>query len=431
MQKELAKELISFIDKSPTAFHATKTAVDILKSAGFKKLENSEKWNLKAGDKYYIEKNKSAFIAFIVGNEKIYNNGFKVIGAHTDSPCFKIKPKCEINVENSYVKLNTEGYGGAILSTWFDRPLSIAGRVVLKGKSSLKPKEKLININKPILIIPNMAIHMNRNVNDGYAINKQKDTLPLAGLINEKLEYKDYLVNLICTELEVDKKDILDFDLFLYEYENGCLLGAYEEFISSSRLDDLWMVFAGVKALSTSNSSDYTNVLICTDNEEIGSFTESGADSSFVSSVFERICLSLGCSKEEYYMALSNSIVMSADLAHALHPNNVEKHDLTNRPVLGRGPVLKIAASGSYSTNSVSGAIFKEICNDAKIPYQTFVNRSDMRGGTTIGPMISSHFSVPVIDMGTPILAMHSIRELASVKDNEYVNKLFSRFYNI
>lgn len=431
MQKKLAQELLDFINNSPTAFHATKTAVDILEKEGFKKLENNKKWDLVAGNKYYVEKNKSAFIAFTVGTEKIASIGFKVIGAHTDSPCFKIKPKCEISVENSYIKLNTEGYGGAILSTWFDRPLSIAGRVVLKGESPLKPKQKLININKPILIIPNMAIHMNRSVNEGYAINKQKDTLPLAALVNEKLESNDYLVNTICRELNVSKKDILDFDLFLYEYEKGSLAGFNEEFISCSRLDDLWMVFAGVKSLSNSNISKYTNVLICTDNEEIGSFTEGGADSSFVSSVFERIALSLGCSKEEYYMALSNSIVMSADLAHALHPNNTEKHDLTNRPVLGKGPVLKIAASGSYSTNAVSGAIFKEVCNNASIPYQTFVNRSDMRGGTTIGPMMSSHFSVPVIDMGTPILAMHSIRELASVKDNEYVNKLFNEFYNM
>ena len=431
MQKKLAQELLDFINNSPTAFHATKTAVDILEKEGFKKLENNKKWDLVAGNKYYVEKNKSAFIAFAVGTGDISNNGFKVVGAHTDSPCFKIKPKCEISVENSYIKLNTEGYGGAILSTWFDRPLSIAGRVVLKGESPLKPKQKLININKPILIIPNMAIHMNRSVNEGYAINKQKDTLPLAALVNEKLESNDYLVNTICRELNVSKKDILDFDLFLYEYEKGSLAGFNEEFISCSRLDDLWMVFAGVKSLSNSNISKYTNVLICTDNEEIGSFTEGGADSSFVSSVFERIALSLGCSKEEYYMALSNSIVMSADLAHALHPNNTEKHDLTNRPVLGKGPVLKIAASGSYSTNAVSGAIFKEVCNNASIPYQTFVNRSDMRGGTTIGPMMSSHFSVPVIDMGTPILAMHSIRELASVKDNEYVNKLFNEFYNM
>lgn len=430
MEKELAKELIKFIDESPTAFHAVKTSRYILEKAGFKELRHDEKWNLKKEGRYYFCKNKSAIIAFVVGKGSLLRDGFRLIGAHTDSPTFRIKPKAEISVEDTYLKLNTEGYGGAILSTWFDRPLSIAGRVILKSNSLIKPKESLININKPLLIIPNVAIHMNKGINDGYAINKQRDTLPLAGLINEKLESNNYLLNLIEKELNVSKEDILDFDLFLYEYANSTLVGTNEEFISASRLDDLWMVYGGIKTLANSKTSNHTNVMICTDNEEIGSFTSEGADSSLIESVLERIALSLSKDKEEFYIALTNSIMISADLAHAVHPNQPDKHDPTNRPVLGGGPVIKIAASGSYSTDGYSAAIFKEICKSANVPYQTFVNRSDMRGGSTIGPMMSSRLGIPVIDMGTPLLSMHSIRELATTIDNKYIMKVFKEFYN-
>ena len=430
MEKKLARELMKFIDESPSAFHAVKTSKDMLNRAGFKELNEGERWNLDKQGKYYFSKNQSSLIAFVVGKGDIQKEGFRLIGAHTDSPTFKIKPKAEIKVENSYLKLNTEGYGGAILNTWFDRPLSIAGRVMVKGKSLLKPESMLVNIEKPLLIIPNLAIHMNRNVNEGYSINKQKDTLPLAGLINEKFEEKDYLLNILSESLKVAKGDILDFDLFLYESEKSCLVGMEEEFISASRLDDLWMVHSGIKALIESKGSEETKVMICTDNEEIGSFTSQGADSSYVTTVLERIALSLSKDKEEFYIALSNSVMMSADLAHALHPNQTGKHDPTNRPVLGRGPVLKSAAAGSYSTDAYSASIFKGICTKLKIPNQSFVNRSDMRGGTTIGPMMASRLLVPVIDMGAPVLAMHSIRELAATVDNKYIMELFKGFYN-
>ena len=334
-------------------------------------------------------------------------------------------------VENKYVKLNTEVYGGPILSTWFDRPLSLAGRVTIKGNSPLKPLTKLVNVNKPLLIIPNLAIHMNRNVNEGYAINKQKDTLPLLGFINSELEKGDYLISILEEELGVSKSDILDFDLFLYEYEKGCLLGANEEFISSSRLDDLWMVFAGIKAIAETEENKATKVMICIDNEEIGSLTPQGANSSLLRTILERITLALGNNKEDYFRALSNSIMISADLAHAVHPNQSEKHDPTNRPLLGEGPVIKIAASGSYSTDSYTSSMFQELCNSVNVPYQKFVNRSDVRGGTTIGPITSADLSIPVIDMGAPLLGMHSVRELAAVIDNKYTIDVFKRFYEV
>lgn len=431
--KNLANELLEFINESPTAYHAVNTVKKILDGNGFKELKESEAWNLDKGDKCYVIKNDSAIIAFEIGNGEIEEEGFRLIGAHTDSPCFKVKPAPEMLVENKYVKLNTEVYGGPILNTWFDRPLSLAGRVTLKGDSPFKPVTKLININKPLLVIPNLAIHMNRNVNEGYAINKQKDTLPLLGFINEKLEDKEDVVgvlSIIKNELNVEKEDILDFDLFLYEHEKGSLLGINEEFISSSRLDDLWMVFLGVKALVESNNNKATKVMVCIDNEEIGSLTSQGANSSLLKNILERITLSLGKNKEEFFRAIANSIMISADLAHAVHPNQSEKHDPTNRPVLGNGPVIKMAASGSYSTDSYASAIFQSLCKEANVPCQKFVNRSDIRGGTTIGPMVSADLSIPVIDMGAAIIGMHSIRELASVKDNEYTIKIFSKFFN-
>ncbi len=431
--KNLANELLEFINESPTAYHAVNTVKKMLYENGFKELKESEAWNLNKGDKCYVIKNDSAIIAFEIGSGEIEEEGFRLIGAHTDSPCFKVKPAPEMLVENKYIKLNTEVYGGPILNTWFDRPLSLAGRVTLKGDTPFNPVTKLININKPLLVIPNLAIHMNRNVNEGYAINKQKDTLPLLGFINENLEGNKErigILEIIKSQLKVEKEDILDFDLFLYEHEKGCLLGLNEELISASRLDDLWMVFSGVKALLESKQNKATKVMVCVDNEEIGSLTSQGANSSLLKNILERITLSLGKNKEEFFRAIANSIMISADLAHAVHPNQSEKHDPTNRPVLGNGPVIKMAASGSYSTDSYASAIFQGLCKEANVPCQKFVNRSDVRGGTTIGPITSADLSIPVIDMGAAIIGMHSIRELASVKDNEYTIKAFTKFFS-
>lgn len=431
MEKQLALELLDFINESITAYHAAYAVKSTLDEEGFVEIKENEKWNLVKGGKYYVMKNQSAIVAFEIGEGELEETGFRLIGAHTDSPTFKIKPKAEIQVENTYLKLNTEVYGGPILSTWFDRPLSLAGRVALRGSSTLKPESRLVNIDRPLLIIPNMAIHMNRKVNEGYAFNKQKDTLPLIGFINEKFEKDTYLLTLISEQLGVPKEEILDFDLFLYEYEQGCIFGLENEFISAGRLDDLWMVFCGLRALIDSKKNKATKVMVAVDNEEIGSLTSQGADSSFLKTLLERIALGLGKDKEAFFRSLSNSVMISADLAHALHPNQVEKHDPSNHPVLGGGPVIKMAASGSYSTDSYSSAIFQGICAEEKIPYQKFVNRSDVRGGTTIGPMSAADLGIPVIDMGAPVLAMHSIRELAAVKDNAYTIKAFTKFFNL
>lgn len=431
MEKELALDLIDFLYKSPTAYHSVKTIKERLDLNGFNEIKENNKWNLQKDGKYYVIKNDSALIAFTVGNGDIEEDGFKLIGAHTDAPGFRIKANPEIVSEGKYLKLNTEVYGGPILYTWFDRPLGIAGKVTLKGSSPLKPEVKLVNINKPVLIIPSVAIHMNRSVNEGFNVNRQKDTLPLLGLINDKFEKNGYLVKVLAEELNVDASDILGFDLGLYEVEKGAIIGLNEELISAGRLDDMWMVYAGIQALIESKSNKSTKVMICIDNEEIGSLTAQGANSALILNILERITLALGKDREGLHRALANSLMISADLAHAVHPNAEEKHDPTNRPVLGNGPVLKTAASGSYSTDSYNAAIFEGICNSAEVPYQKFFNRSDVRGGTTIGPITSSLLTIPVMDMGAPLLSMHSIRELASVKDNVYTIKLFTEFFNL
>ena len=430
MKKQSALELIDYLYNSPTAFHAVDETKKLLDANGYTEVYEANAWDLKPQGKYYVTKNNTALIAFEIGSDDIVTNGIRMIGAHTDSPGFRIKPNPELTTEGTYLKLNTEVYGGPILHTWFDRPLAIAGQITLKSDNPFAPKQMLVNLNKPLVIIPSLAIHMNRQVNEGFKINAQKDTLPLVSLINKEFEKENYLLSLVANELRVELSDILSFELSLYEYEKGCLFGANEEFISSARLDDMWMVYAGLEALLKSNASKATKMMICIDNEEIGSLTQQGAASNLILNIIERVVLGLGKSREQLHQTLANSILISADLAHAVHPNVSEKHDPTNRPVLGGGPVLKQAASGSYSTDSFNGAIYESLCQLANIPSQKFVNRSDVRGGTTIGPVSASKLNIPVIDMGAPLLGMHSIRELASVEDHINTIKLFTTFFN-
>ena len=430
-QKEFAKDLINFIYDSPTSFNAVNTSKKLLNKNGFEELILNEKWNLKVGGKYYITKNSSALVSFVINSDNIEKEGFRIISSHSDSPSFRIKPNAEMSVENTYLKLNTECYGGPILNTWLDRPLSVAGRVVLKGENVLRPLEKIVNINKPICIIPNLAIHMNKTINDGYSLNKQKDMLPLVGLLNESLEKDNFLLNTLSKELNISKEDIIDFDLFLYEFEKGSLIGQNEEFISSSRLDNLSMAHASIHAIIDTKGNYGINMVSVFDNEEVGSSTKQGADSNMLLNILEKICLSLGKDREEFFNALYSSFMISADLAHAVHPNISEKHDPTNRPVMGGGPVIKMNANQSYTSDAYSISIYKNICKEADVSYQEFVNRSDERGGSTIGPISSNHIDIPSVDIGSPILAMHSIRELGSVDDHYSIYKTFSKFYEI
>lgn len=433
MSKELnfAKELIDFLYDSPTAFHAVKNIKDSLENSNFKELKEEDKWNLEKGGKYYTTKNGSALIAFTVGEGEIEEQGFKIIGAHTDSPTFRVKPNSEIISENNYMKLNTEIYGGLIRSTWMDRPLSLAGRVALKGESLLNPELRLVNIKKPILIIPSLAIHMNREANSGGELNPQKDTLPLLAMVTEELEKDNALLNILAEELKINREDIIDFDLFLYEFEKGCIVGLKDEFISSSRLDDLQMVHAGIEALKEAPITQGINVMACFDNEEVGSATKQGADSDMLANILERIVVCLGKGREDFFRALSKSFIISADNAHAVHPNRPEKADPTNRPIVNKGPVIKINANCAYTSDSDSSAVYESICKKAEVPVQKFVNRSDSRGGSTIGPISSTHLNIRSVDIGNPTLAMHSVREFAGVKDHTYVTKSFEEFYRI
>lgn len=430
MKKEFARDLINYIYASPTAFNAVETSKDLLIRNGFEELQLNKKWQLKVDGKYFITKNLSSIIAFVINSDSI-EDGFRIIGTHSDSPTFRIKPNAEMTVENTYLKLNTESYGGAILSTWFDRPLSIAGRVVLKSENILCPKEEIININRPMCIIPNIAIHMNRSVNEGYKFNKQKDTLPLVGLINETLEKDDFLINEISKELNINKENILDFDLYLYEYEKGSIIGPNEEFISSSRLDNLSMAHASLHGIINATGKNGINISCIFDNEEVGSSTKQGADSNMLINLLERICISLGKDREEFLSSLDSSFMISADLAHALHPNIIEKHDPTNRPVMGGGPVIKISANQAYTSDAFSSGVYKNICDKCGVKYQQFVNRSDERGGSTIGPISATHIDINSVDVGSPILSMHSIRELGSVDDHYNIYKTFVEFYQI
>lgn len=428
---EFAQDLIDYIYDSPTAFHAVAKAKEDLFKEGFIQIREEEKWNLEKGGKYFVTKNDSALTAFVIGKGEIEKTGFKIIGAHTDSPSFRIKPLPEMVVDNAYIRLNTEAYGGLILNTWMDRPLAVAGRVTLRSDNVLYPETRLVNINKPIMIIPNLAIHMNRDINTGIELNKQKDTLPLLSMVSEELEKNNYLMSAVASELSVELNSIIDFDLFLYEYEKGSIIGLNNEFISSSRLDDLAMVHAGIRALCKVDAVEATNVMVCFDNEEVGSATKQGADSNMLVDILERITISLDKNREDFFRAIAKSFIISADNAHAVHPNSPEKNDPTNKPYLNKGPVIKVSASQSYTTDSNSDAVYELVCEKAGVPVQKFVNRSDTRGGSTIGPISSTHLNIRSVDMGSPTLAMHSIRELGGVVDHTYVTKSFQEFYKI
>lgn len=337
--------------------------------------------------------------------------------------------------EGGIVKLNTEVYGGPIMSTWFDRPLTIAGRVIVRGKDIMHPQTLLIHVKRPLLQISNLAIHFNRQVNDGVRLSRQKDMLPIIGEITSQLEANNMLINIIHEELNkqqaINKEDILDFDLYLADATPACTFGIHNEFISSGRLDDLSMCFAGLEALLASTPGETTQILAIFDNEETGSQTKQGAGSPFLSYILQRIALAQSGREEAYYQAVERAFMVSADNAHAWHPNYSEKYDPTNHPMLGGGPVIKFNAAQKYASDAVSASIFAGICEKAGVPCQRFVNHSDVAGGSTLGNILASSIPVRGVDMGNAILAMHSCRETGSVKDHEYCVKAFTQFFNL
>jgi len=428
-KQKLADDLIDFINASPSSYHVVRNIKAALIKNGFTELKAEDKWNLRRASKYFISKNESAVIAFITGKGKVEENGFKIIAAHTDSPSIKIKPNPEISVNNKYLKFNTEIYGGATLSTWFDRPLSIAGRISLLSDDALNPVSKYVNIKQPFCIIPNLAIHLNREINNGLKIENQKMMLPLVSVINEQFNKDNFLNDIIASELKIDAKKIIDFDLNLYDFEKGRLIGLKNEFISSGKLDDLAMVHSGIQALIDSKPTDATQVMVCVDNEEVGSMSKQGAGSPFLRNLLQRITFQFKNDVESFYRALSHSFLISADMAHALHPNFTEKHDPVNLPVINGGPVIKINANQKYTTDSDSSAVYEMICRNAGVPVQKFVNHSDIKGGGTLGAISTSQLDIRSVDIGNPMLAMHSIKELGGVDDHFWAMKSFLEFY--
>ena len=418
------------MDASPVNFLAAKNIAGELEKAGYKKIDPREPiGNVKAGDKLYVTKNDSSVYAFHIGRQPMAEAGFRMICAHCDSPTFRIKPNAEMTCEGGIVKLNTEVYGGPIMSTWFDRPLTIAGRVIVRGNDALNPKTLLLHVKRPLLQISNLAIHFNRQVNDGVKLSKQKDMLPILGIINDELERGNLLMNIICGELNIKPEQILDFDLYLADATPACTFGVHDEFLSSGRLDDLSMCFAGLEAMIDTDTTDATKVLAIFDNEETGSQTKQGAGSPFLSMMLQRIAQAQSGSAEAWYQAIERAFMISADNAHAWHPNYSEKYDPTNHPVLGGGPVIKFNAAQKYASDAVSAAVFAEICREAEVPCQRFVNHSDVAGGSTLGNILASSIPLRGVDMGNAILAMHSCRETGSVTDHLYTVKAFTQFF--
>ena len=423
------EKLLSFIDASPVNFLAVRNVCNTLLDNGFVKLHAEEALK-DLPDKFFITKNNSAVFAFHLGRQSMADAGFRIIAAHSDSPTFRIKPNAEMVGEGGLLRLNTEAYGGAILNTWFDRPLSLAGRVILRSADALNPQTRLLNIKRPLLVIPNLAIHFNRQVNDGVKLSKQKDMLPILGYVNDRLEADGLLVRLIANELQIEKEQIIDFDLYLYDTTPACLVGLNNEFISSGRLDDLSMVHAGIEAMTAESAKpEATKVLAIFDNEETGSGTKQGAGSNFLMSLIQRIVLAQGGSLDDYYRSVEKAFMVSADNAHGFHPNYAEKYDPTNHALLGGGPVIKINAAQKYATDAMSAAVFQQICERAGVPCQRFVNSSDIAGGSTLGNILTSSIAINGVDMGNPVLAMHSVRELASAADHENCIKAFTEFY--
>ncbi len=424
------KSLMNFLDNSTCNFCAVNTIKNELNKAGFKELNLSDAWTLEKGGKYFTTKNDSAIFAFAIGSEPLSENGFKIIAAHSDSPCFRIKPNSKIKSENGIIKLNTEVYGGPILYTWFDRPLSISGRVILRGNSNLSPITKIIRIERPILLIPHLAIHFNRAVNEGNPLSKQKDMLPILGIFNNLMENDNILLNIVSKELGVEINDILDFDLLLHDTQKSNLVGVHEEFISSGRLDDLSMVHATLVAMIEGTDNKSTRIMAIFDNEETGSGTKQGAASPVLKNILERINLALDGTMEDFYRAIAKSFMISADNAHAFHPNYAEKYDPTNHPAIGAGPVIKINANCKYMSDAHSAAIFRSLCESAGSPYQYFVNHSDVAGGSTLGNILTSQIDIEGVDVGNALWAMHSVRETASVTDHCNMIKVMKYFFS-
>lgn len=419
--RQSTQELLSFIEKSPSCFHAAANITQELERAGFTRLQEHCRWELKAGGRYFVTRNGSSVIAFRVPGRDF--SGFHIMASHSDSPSFKLKEK-ESMTDRHYTRLNVEKYGGMLCAPWFDRPLSVAGRVMVRRGDEIV--SRLVHVDRDLLLIPNLAIHMNREANNGYAYNPQVDLLPLFG--DETA--KDRLMEIVAESAGAEKEDIIGTDLFLYNRVAGRIWGANDEFVSSARLDDLQCAFASLQGFLQGGHRDTVSVCCVFDNEEVGSTTKQGAASGFLRDTLTRINRSLGRSEEEYHMALASSFMVSADNAHSVHPNLPDKADPTNRPYMNGGIVIKYNANQKYTTDAVSAAVFKTVCDRAGVPWQTFANRSDMAGGSTLGNISNTQVALNTVDIGLAQLAMHSPYETAGVKDTWYLIQAAREFFS-
>ena len=416
MTNSISQDLLEFIQRSPTPFHATENLLVMFKEDGFEHLQEGDDWNCQANSKYVVTRNGSSIIAWTTGEN--LTEGLRMIGAHTDSPCLRIKPNPEIQ-KNGYLQLGVEVYGGALLHPWLDRDLSIAGRVSgVKKDGTLF--HQLVNIEKAIAVIPNLAIHLDRKANDNKSINAQNHLPIIIGQNNDK-SFKEILLD-YCIE---DAESILDYELSSYDTQTPSFLGIEDEFICAARLDNLLSSYIGARALIKANSKN-ASLFVATDHEEVGSASMCGAQGPFLKSVLQR----LTSSPSEFTQLINRSTLISCDNAHGIHPNYADKHDKNHGPILNQGPVIKINNNQRYATNSVTSAMFQQICAKAKVPAQTFVTRSDMGCGSTIGPITATELGIETIDIGVPQWAMHSIRETAGSKDCEHLYKVLVEFSN-
>ena len=437
--KKKAEGLLRFIEKSPTAFHAVREFSEMLKDAGFLELSEGTQWKLLPGRGYFVTRNGSSLIAFRLPEEHAGNAGapagFQIMASHSDSPSFKIKENPEIRVENVYVKLNVEKYGGMMFAPWFDRPLSAAGRIIVERDGRLY--SRLVDVDRDLLLIPNVAIHMNRKVNEGFAYDPQKDLLPLYGMCGEGKPF----LSAVAQAAGEKEEDLRGMDLFLYNRQKGTVWGPEDCFLSAPRLDDLECAYASVLGLIAAKPAGSIAVSCVFDNEEVGSTTKQGAASTFLKDTLRRItaCLRGGADggsgdsgslpEGQFTQALSRSFMISADNAHALHPNHPEYADRNDRPEMNKGIVVKYNANQRYTTDAVSAAAFTELCRKAGVPTQRFTNRADLPGGSTLGNISTAHVSVDSVDIGLAQLAMHSAYETAGTKDTEYLIRAARAYY--
>lgn len=423
MREELNQGLIDFLKASPTPFHATASLARLLEIAGYQRLDEREAWQAQAGGRYYVTRNDSSLIAIQLGRRAPLEGGLRLVGAHTDSPCLRVKPQPEL-ARQGFWQLGVEVYGGALLAPWFDRDLSLAGRVTFKLDGKLQ--SRLIDFKAPIAVIPNLAIHLNREANQGWEINKQTELPPiLAQLVaGEQRDFRTLLARQLEHEHGLQVDAVLDFELSLYDTQSAAVIGLEQEFIAGARLDNLLSCYAGLKALLAAGDEENC-VLVCTDHEEIGSCSACGADGPLLEQVLRRL---LG-DEESYVRAIQRSLLVSADNAHGVHPNYADKHDGNHGPSLNGGPVIKVNNNQRYASNSETAGFFRHLCEEHAVPVQCFVTRSDLGCGSTIGPITASRLGVRTIDIGLPTFAMHSIRELAGSYDLVHLVKVLSAFY--